>query len=43
MKLIYVQKIHAVTKGAGYTVVLFCKTPEYFHGKSCVKYWKNVI
>lgn len=35
MKLIYVQRNHAVTKGAGYSVVLFCKNLEYLHDKSC--------
>ena len=29
MKLIYVQKNHAVTEGAGYSIVLFCKNLDY--------------
>lgn len=31
MKLIYVQRTHAVTKGVGYSIVLFCKNLEYLH------------
>lgn len=43
MKLIYVQRNHAVTNGVGYSIVLFCKNPEYLHDKSCGKYENNVI